>query len=159
MIYLIADVDHHFCKIGFAQDVQKRLAQLQTGCPWELYIHKSKPGNMALERAIHEEVKAYKIRGEWFTFCPPVVETFKSMEGDMALRQKMKEVLEDMVLQNVELTGDYETWVDNLLYVMRDSARQYAGQANQAIKDHGLDEPSIAAWKAIIDAAIWGSAE
>lgn len=60
-------------KIGFAADVPKRLAVLQTGCPQELVVHYTTPvGPLAavVEREVHRSLAAHKVRGEWFWVTP-----------------------------------------------------------------------------------------
>lgn len=59
---------HDFVKVGLAIDVEVRLCQLQTGCPYELYLLKSF-ATQSMERdeqRLHELWKRYEIRGEWF---------------------------------------------------------------------------------------------
>jgi len=57
-------------KIGFSSNVEKRLAELQTGNPDRLYIHHTravpKDRVRLLERKIHRELGYRRIKGEWF---------------------------------------------------------------------------------------------
>lgn len=57
-------------KVGIAQDIQKRMAQLQTGCPEHLRLVHQVPivaiKAQRLEKALHRRLKRYRIRGEWF---------------------------------------------------------------------------------------------
>lgn len=57
-------------KIGFSANVEKRLAELQTGNPDQLYIHHTqavpKDRVRLLERKIHRELGYRRIKGEWF---------------------------------------------------------------------------------------------
>lgn len=55
-------------KIGKANDVAKRLKSLQTGTPVELHLMASIPASdpLALESKIHDQLKHYRINGEWF---------------------------------------------------------------------------------------------
>lgn len=67
------------CKIGYALDVKKRLLGLTTGNYRQLiirYSEKCTPGPeddgrdyfraTAIEKAIHDRLDDYRIRGEWF---------------------------------------------------------------------------------------------
>lgn len=57
-------------KIGISQDVNARLATIQTGNPETLRIHYAfkidKSRAAKLESHIHKEYNHHKIRGEWF---------------------------------------------------------------------------------------------
>jgi hypothetical protein len=53
-------------KIGIAGDVAARMAQLQTGSPFELYLMGYVPGGKKLERELHQKYAHLHLRGEWF---------------------------------------------------------------------------------------------
>lgn len=55
-----------YVKIGHASDVSKRLSELQIGCPFPLKLMAVIPGDRRLERAFHEALHAWRVRGEWF---------------------------------------------------------------------------------------------
>lgn len=62
-------------KIGKAKDVDRRIQQLQVGCPYRLSIFtvircKDDQQAFAVERAAHEVFRKRRIRcdGEWFRF-------------------------------------------------------------------------------------------
>lgn len=70
-VYLIRCNDNHFqtkYKIGIAQDVQTRLAQLQTGSPYVLEVMECYGYENAevVERALHQAFKSQRVQGEWF---------------------------------------------------------------------------------------------
>ena len=56
-------------KVGRSKDVDRRLDQLQTGCPHPLRVILQISGQGYRERAIHRIMKRHMIRrnGEWFT--------------------------------------------------------------------------------------------
>lgn len=62
------DKTHELYKIGVANDVESRLAQLQTGSPFELEIMECYGFDNAeiAERAIHQAFTKERVRGEWF---------------------------------------------------------------------------------------------
>ena len=67
-LYVIQAKETHYIKIGFTQDVERRLADLQPGCPHELQVLclilcENAP---AVERLLHKHFAASHIRGEWF---------------------------------------------------------------------------------------------
>jgi hypothetical protein len=53
-------------KIGYSDDVSKRLKGLQTGHPDNLIILFAYPGSQNDEKAIHERLNNHRLRGEWF---------------------------------------------------------------------------------------------
>jgi hypothetical protein len=72
-IYVIG-TEGRYQKIGFSNDVVKRLATLQTGNPEQLAIHhyEEVPADRVrlLERHIHKELNHKRIIGEWFALTP-----------------------------------------------------------------------------------------
>jgi len=67
MIYFIQAGDKGAVKIGFAKDVEKRFAALQTGNHETLRLLKEIQGEIELEQEIHSLLKKYHVRGEWYT--------------------------------------------------------------------------------------------
>ena len=54
-------------KVGFtAGDPWKRVAALQTGCPFPLALVHVIPGNPELETALHYSLHEDRVSGEWF---------------------------------------------------------------------------------------------
>jgi hypothetical protein len=68
MQYLYLIESQQFYKIGIANDVQSRLAQLSTGNPFELKLLASYSFENAevVERSIHQRFSNKRVRGEWF---------------------------------------------------------------------------------------------
>lgn len=52
-----------FVKIGSAKDPQKRMASLQTGCPFQLHLYGVSDRN---EYWLHDKFSSLKVRNEWF---------------------------------------------------------------------------------------------
>ena len=53
-------------KIGWAKNVQARLRELQTGCPVDLHLLATTPGERTDERSYHRRFCDFRARGEWF---------------------------------------------------------------------------------------------
>lgn len=66
MIYFIHDKQSGAVKIGYAADPQKRLAELQTGCPNGLELIRTLHGQRREEKEVHRRLKRFRHRGEWF---------------------------------------------------------------------------------------------
>jgi hypothetical protein len=68
VLYFIGCNDHAI-KIGFTDDVHRRLKQLQTGNPYELkLLHLIDNINPQLETFIHEFLEIEHIKNEWYSF-------------------------------------------------------------------------------------------
>lgn len=74
-LYVIGFVDpqfHGIVKIGVTNNTKKRLATLQTGCPWKLEVKAMvyRPDSFQYENWLHEHFDRYRMRpdGEWFDF-------------------------------------------------------------------------------------------
>ena len=59
-------------KIGVARNVRKRLDGLQCGNPELLSLLALQPGDQNLERRLHKQFAADRVRGEWFNFSPAI---------------------------------------------------------------------------------------
>lgn len=60
-------------KIGFSQDVRRRVSQLQTFFPEDLELLHVEPGSPMLEHALHRKFAALEIKREWFRLEAPIV--------------------------------------------------------------------------------------
>ena len=78
-VYLIRSIEYY--KIGIANDVESRLAQLQTGNPNELVIESCYefPNSQAVEAALHQKFVYVRKRGEWFQLTNSDLETFRQI--------------------------------------------------------------------------------
>jgi hypothetical protein len=70
-----------YFKIGIANDVQSRLAQLSTGNPFELNVAAVYEFQNAepVERAIHQRFQSLRKRGEWFSLGEREVSLFNNI--------------------------------------------------------------------------------
>ncbi len=64
-------------KIGYSDDVAKRLKGLQTGHPDNLKVLFTYPGSQEDEKEMHLKFEAIRLRGEWFR---PTDEIFSAIE-------------------------------------------------------------------------------
>ncbi|RYD70080.1 MAG: GIY-YIG nuclease family protein [Verrucomicrobiaceae bacterium] len=69
-IYVISGDMAGPCKIGFSNNPEKRLRQLQTGHPAKLFLHHTQgfPEDRArlMEQIIHKTIRPFRLKGEWF---------------------------------------------------------------------------------------------
>jgi hypothetical protein len=78
MIYLIIAPAVALCKIGYSSNVDERLKSLNFASPVDLELHKTRRGGFKTEHAIHAAAAAYRVKFEWFSFTPEVVNIFDS---------------------------------------------------------------------------------
>jgi hypothetical protein len=64
--FATCDRDNFPIKIGFAVDVDARLASLQCALPYQLIILATMPGMISDELALHIGFSQYRLLGEWF---------------------------------------------------------------------------------------------
>lgn len=69
-VYVIHAVGTNRIKIGYSVDPEKRLAQLQTGSPYELRLLAKWPGTIEAEQRAHQCLTQYRCGGEWFSVPP-----------------------------------------------------------------------------------------
>ena len=73
-LYFIREADSSRVKIGFTQgSVKKRLSTLQVGCPTPLVLEHYFE---VLEKVVHDDLKLYSLRGEWFTLGSEDLEAY-----------------------------------------------------------------------------------
>ncbi|MEH1786896.1 MAG: GIY-YIG nuclease family protein [Nostoc sp.] len=66
MVYFIENTETKHIKIGFSDRVAKRLGQLQVGNSQKLRLVFQMYGDRETEASIHQKLKKYRIRGDWF---------------------------------------------------------------------------------------------
>jgi hypothetical protein len=65
-------------KIGFANDLQQRINDLQVSSPHEIELIGSVTGYREHERRIQMQFAPYRVRGEWFRDCDAIRRFFAS---------------------------------------------------------------------------------
>jgi hypothetical protein len=65
-VYFARAVGTEMVKIGWARDVEKRLASLRTACPHDMAIEGCIPGHMQDEKRVHAALASRREKREWF---------------------------------------------------------------------------------------------
>lgn len=86
-LYFIQEEGGGPIKVGFANDVQMRLKQLQTGNPRQLVLLVAMPGHSELEACIHRCWERYRIRGEWFADCEEIQQAIRHEKQYAPIRE------------------------------------------------------------------------
>ncbi|GAB6147450.1 GIY-YIG nuclease family protein [Desulfocicer niacini] len=68
VIYFLQLTDKGPIKIGFTQNIERRLKQAQTFNPEEIRLLGTMPGHQRLETELIHRFSSYHIRGEWFSY-------------------------------------------------------------------------------------------
>jgi hypothetical protein len=70
LVYFIGNLSHKWVKIGYTKSLEKRLGDIQVGCPFPvdaIYTIESDAKNVRkLEKSLHTKFKNYRMNGEWF---------------------------------------------------------------------------------------------
>jgi hypothetical protein len=100
-IYFISNGYH--IKIGKANDVKRRLAELQTGNSEDLVLMysislKSQEAAFKLESALHSFYKKYRVKGEWFDI------TLSSIKEDfLTIVMEDENLIKEVILSSINI--------------------------------------------------------
>ena len=96
MIYFVRAEATPYVKIGYVKTaktkvstsraINKRISELQVGCPYELTLLRTADGELAEETALHNKYSTRKVRGEWF--CLSDSEVMYEQVGDTSVTVK-----------------------------------------------------------------------
>jgi hypothetical protein len=72
MIYFITVKDKSIVKIGYSDNVPKRLKALQIGSPELLYVYAQIHETRNFEKILHDRFQHLRSNGEWFHFTDEI---------------------------------------------------------------------------------------
>lgn len=64
--FLQMDNADAYVKIGYSNNINGRVADLQVSSPYDIVLVDRLPGDRELERNLHRRFARYRVRGEWF---------------------------------------------------------------------------------------------
>lgn len=69
-VYFLSTQDFTYIKIGQTKSIKQRIINIQSGCPFKLFLWQTirTPNPKEIESYLHSKYKGFNIRGEWFTF-------------------------------------------------------------------------------------------
>ena len=69
VVYVVCTNDFQYIKIGHTKNLKQRLTNLQSGCPFFIYVWLSirTPIPINIEYFLLDKFKNKKLRGEWFS--------------------------------------------------------------------------------------------
>lgn len=85
-LYILFISELNLCKIGISENVEKRVRQLQTGCPFKIDVVKKYESTISsrIEKILHRKYanrkldeNEYNLMGEWFSLMVSEVLSFE----------------------------------------------------------------------------------
>lgn len=80
-VYFLRLGDEGPIKIGFAQDLSRRLSSMRTGTPQEVVLLAAMPGTLADEEALHARFAHLRRKREWFEPGEDLLAFIASIKG------------------------------------------------------------------------------
>jgi hypothetical protein len=97
-------------KIGFSTNLDARLAALETSSGERLSVLRTIPGGSSTERWLHKRYAPLRLMGEWFTFCPSMMEIIPPDEiparRTQVIRRDIRLTCKERVKASLERAGD-----------------------------------------------------
>lgn len=88
-VYFLSDSNAATVKIGFSKDVDSRIIALQTSNTNPLVLLGSIPGGRVTERVLHAKFRRFRIKGEWFTAAPELLQYIEAACAKQALLETL----------------------------------------------------------------------
>lgn len=154
MQYLYIIKCNEFHKIGIANDVEARLAQLSTGNPYQLTVEAIYAFDNAevVERSIHQKYKKSRQRGEWFsleindlrdidTICKMLGASAYEYDGEDPTQEVIEQAEHDYILTggvDWRLEARVDRNIPGYAIVKRGKNRSYLGYIRSTDLKDGL---------------------
>lgn len=117
-VYFVQAADGGPIKIGWTENPERRVEQLQASTHQELRLLDYILGDRRVERALHDLLADYRVRGEWFDDCLVVRDAINdTMRGAEVrdLRESLRErVVEEVVDHLIEALQAFKSREDVL---------------------------------------------
>lgn len=75
-----------YVKIGYTNDLERRMGELQVGCPYELEVLLAIPGSAEDEKIAHRKFQTLRTRGEWFYAAKPLLDWIEAARQTRSVR-------------------------------------------------------------------------
>jgi hypothetical protein len=103
-VYILKCHTFPFYKIGSARDIDRRVRDLQSGCPFSLSIIAGWRGDVVVERQLQHILGPRRIKNEWYELTEKELEIFLRYVAarDMVLRERQrKRPIEEWINETV----------------------------------------------------------
>jgi len=109
MIYFVTARDLNRVKIGYTDSLHSRIAKMRTDSPTPLVVERVCRGDITMERSLHDQFKAHRLAGEWFTIAPEIEAHMKTLERVIAPTLPMS--LTKMITAATGVTSSYASMI------------------------------------------------
>jgi len=82
-VYFIQGVHGGPIKIGYSNNLKRRLSVLQTSYPDKLHIIAYIPATQKFEHKLHKDLKRHRLYGEWFSPTPEVLQVISEVDKSL----------------------------------------------------------------------------
>ena len=153
MIYFIKEEETPYIKIGYTQDIYRRMIKIQADCPVKLTILKTVEGDKAYEKELNRKFAAFHYRGEWFKMNEKAIQDLTIVKDNEEVWEKLETIISKGIFPtNKVLTENFSRLEKK--YLRTDSKRiklicnKYLGTSqeslyNKLIKIHELLKVNI----------------
>lgn len=89
VVYVLSCPNLEYIKIGMTTNPKKRFSNIQSGCPFKLFLWLGirTPTPKEVERTLHEKLSVFRTRGEWFKIdadtADSVIDFFNKTNADV----------------------------------------------------------------------------
>lgn len=103
MIYFIKAEETPYIKIGYTQDVHKRIVKMQADCPVKLTVIKTVEGDKDYEDELHRKFAAFHYRGEWFKMSESLIEDLTVVKENEEVWEKLENIISKGVFPSAKV--------------------------------------------------------
>lgn len=142
-IYFIQPLTGGPIKIGSALNVAQRIKELQTGSAAPLCLLASITGTVKEERALHRQLKEYRLSGEWFS---PGEEVLAAVQAAKDGREISEIILKDDRPSWAPRTGDEAVLSKTFIAAIRAGYGQKRGWRHRVAQDANVSTECVKSW-------------
>ena len=139
-VYFIRAGSEGPVKIGVAEDVQKRVAIIQTHCPVPLEILRTVTGGRLTERWFHQLFTQQHSHGEWFHFVPEMLTAKPPVEKEIPLEGLVAAISAALKDRVTGKSGDFIKGIADRIGMDRGAVENWF---------YGNNLPSLSGWIAL----------
>lgn len=122
MIYFIKAEETPYIKIGYTEDVYRRMVKMQADCPLKLIVLKTVEGDRKYEKLLHKKFAAFHYRGEWFKMTEDQIEDLTVLKDNEEVWGKLEEIISKGVFPSREILSNHFTKLERT-YIKDNSKR------------------------------------
>ncbi len=122
MIYFIKAEETPYIKIGYTQDIYRRMIKMQADCPVKLTVLKTVEGDKAYEKKLHRKFAAFHYRGEWFKMSEDQIENLSVAKDNEEVWEKLEALVSKGIFPSREILSNNFTRLERKY--LKDNAKR-----------------------------------